>query len=710
MSLSPQSVSAIRAQLWDAGFRPVPILNADAPGPSPGKRPLGNAWREDALKDPPFCVTVPAVSHALNTGILADQLRPIDIDIDDPGMARRVRSMALDRFGETSIRRRGNSERSLLLYRAEIGAPPKIAITGAAHTAANGCKVEVLGAGQQFVAFGRHDSGADLEWFPEAPGEVSADQLPSVSEEGILAFLTDVAALIVAEPPSRPNGKDHYPASNPQADPLRLAAALSALPNAGPADWEWWNKVGMALFNATDGSAIGGELFNEWSRRNPAYDLKETEERWHHYRRSPADRLGAGTIFYLAGGAFRPEPEMEEPPSSPEDPAWWSSLEQHMVDYQEVANSEEAPEIASSPDAIDGLVINPPIHWTAPAPLRQWLIDQWIPIGYVTGLYGDGGVGKSLIAQQLLCSVALRLPWLGLDVTGGRAFGFMCEDDASELHRRQEGINRAYGVNMAHLENLRIAARLGFDNLLMTFDADNRGKPTGIYAEICEYLDKWRPKLVVLDTLADIFGGREIERTHARQFVQGIGGNLARKYDCAVVIPAHPSASGLSTGSGTSGSTAWNNTFRSRLYITRPEGDTDSDTRLISRMKSNYAPKGGEITASWQDGAFGTGGPIRERPEIEWAHIDAIFQEIDRAWKSGDPWSAEPQSKRQSRYIATWASIALGLDEKKVGRIVQKWVINKFLMMQTISAKNHHRGLRVLRWMQSPSVPDYPDY
>lgn len=698
MILTLESVFAIRSQLWESGFRPVPIVNHDATGPSPGKRPLGKDWRQDALKDPPFCVAAPAVAHALNTGLLADGFRAIDIDVDDMATANRIRAMAVDRFGETSIRMRRNSPRCLLLYRAAIGAPAKVILAGTDRQ-----KVEILGAGQQFVAFGRHDSGADLEWFPEAPGEITADSLPSVTEEDVLAFLAVVAPLIGAETPNHSNGHDHHAATEPQAEPLRVAAALANISNAGAADWEAWNKIGLAIWAATGGSAIGGELFNEWSKRHPSYDSKETEERWTHYRRSPPTIIGAGTLFHLAGATFRPDAALPDPPAEQEDPGWWRSLEQNLLENHGVANYEEVPEAsspASSPDTRDGLIINPPVHWTAPAPLRQWLIEDWVPIGYVTGLYGDGGVGKSLIAQQLLCSVALGLPWLGLDVRPGRAFGFMCEDDASELHRRQEGINRSYQVQMSNLENLRISARLGFDNLLMTFDQDNRGKPTTIFAEICEYLDKFRPRLVVLDTLADIFGGREIERTHARQFLQGIGGRIAREYNCAVVIPAHPSASGLSTGTGTSGSTAWNNTFRSRLYITRPEDESQGDTRLISRMKSNYAPKGGEITVSWNDGAFSTGEPMRPRPDIDWPDIDAIFQEIDRAWKEGDPWSAEPQSKRQSRYIATWAAIRLGLDEKKVGRIVQKWCIERYLMMQTFDAKNHRRGLRVMKWLQ----------
>ena len=66
------------------------------------------------------------------------------------------------------MRTRANSPRCLIIYRAAEGKPPKRKLTGKLG------KIEVLGAGQQFVAFGIHLSGATLEWFPEAPGDITA--------------------------------------------------------------------------------------------------------------------------------------------------------------------------------------------------------------------------------------------------------------------------------------------------------------------------------------------------------------------------------------------------------------------------------------------------------------------------------------------------------------------------------------------------------
>jgi RecA-family ATPase len=77
---------------------------------------------------------------------------------------------------------------------------------------------------------------------------------------------------------------------------------------------------------------------------------------------------------------------------------------------------------------------------------------------------------------------------------------------------------------------------------------------------------------------------------------------LAMVFDCAVLLLSHPSVAGMQTGTGLSGSTAWNNSVRSRLYLTADKDDEDA--RLLKGMKANYGRKGDELKMRWQDGAF----------------------------------------------------------------------------------------------------------
>jgi hypothetical protein len=84
---------------------------------------------------------------------------------------------------------------------------------------------------------------------------------------------------------------------------LDVAAALAVIPNAD-LDWDAWNRIGMATFAATEGAAAGAAAFHAWSAQSSKYDPAATAARWDHFRTSPPDRIGAGTLFHLAREAL----------------------------------------------------------------------------------------------------------------------------------------------------------------------------------------------------------------------------------------------------------------------------------------------------------------------------------------------------------------------------------------------------------------------
>jgi hypothetical protein len=136
-------VAAERRQLWQNGFRPVALHSND-------KRPFGDAWQDRARQNPPEALTAQPRPAALNTGILCDGLRPVDIDVDDPAVAERMEALAVRMLGAAPCRWRGNSGRRVLLYRADEGEPGKRVLTS------NLGKVEILAA--------RRTYGADPAW------------------------------------------------------------------------------------------------------------------------------------------------------------------------------------------------------------------------------------------------------------------------------------------------------------------------------------------------------------------------------------------------------------------------------------------------------------------------------------------------------------------------------------------------------------------
>jgi RecA-family ATPase len=240
-------------------------------------------------------------------------------------------------------------------------------------------------------------------------------------------------------------------------------------------------------------------------------------------------------------------------------------------------------------------------------PRREWLIEGLLPNATVSMLGGDGGTGKSLLALQLAVAVATGGRWLGLNVERpGTVMFLSAEDDKDELHRRLSEICAFHDLNICDLDRLLIRSLAGDDALLATLDRKtNTLKATALYEKLNRAMAAGL-SLLVLDTLADLHAGEENHRAHARQFI-GLLRGLAIRHKCSVLLLAHPSLTGMANGSGLSGSTAWNASVRSRLYLDRvKEGGAEPDTtlRVLKTLKANYGAVGGEISIRWREGVF----------------------------------------------------------------------------------------------------------
>lgn len=200
-------------------------------------------------------------------------------------------------------------------------------------------------------------------------------------------------------------------------------------------------------------------------------------------------------------------------------------------------------------------------------PPREWLVPELVPQKTVTLFGGDGGTGKSLLALQLAIATAAGGSWLGRTVQAGPVIFISAEDDEDELHRRTDDILRSADLEYHDLAGLTLRSLAGEDALLAV-ETQVALIQSALFEELDARAEAEGPVLIVIDTLADVFPSNENDRAKVRQFV-GILRGLALKRRCAVILLAHPSLSGLNSGAGTSGSTAWNNSVRSRLYLSR---------------------------------------------------------------------------------------------------------------------------------------------
>jgi RecA-family ATPase len=286
-----------------------------------------------------------------------------------------------------------------------------------------------------------------------------------------------------------------------------------------------------------------------------------------------------------------------------------------------------------------------------PIPVRAWHVEDWIPAENVTLLGGDGGTGKSLTALQLAVATTAGRKWLGRAVRQGKSLILTAEDDLPEVHRRLADIVAEEGIGFADLDELAIVSLAGDDALLAVPDGrSNIIRPTALFGSLESLIEKFQPTLVVLDTLADLFGGEENQRAQARQFVGMLRG-LAINYRLTMLLLAHPSLSGMASGSGSSGSTGWSNSVRSRLYIERVKGgdgsEDDPDARVLTSKKANYSAVGSQIKLRWRRGVFVTGQATANSFSViaAQAHAERIFLDLVASYEGeGRTVSATPSA------------------------------------------------------------------
>jgi len=315
------------------------------------------------------------------------------------------------------------------------------------------------------------------------------------------------------------------------------------------------------------------------------------------------------------------------------------------------------------------------------APQRRWLVHDRIPMRNVTLLSGDGATGKTTIALQLAVNVARKASdWLQnvIDETGPVMF-FTAEEEMSEVHFRLEQIVNYYrDLNWTDLAELHVFSLAENDAILAAPHRTTILAKTDKYTRLELNISAIKPKLVILESVADLFAGNEIDRSQVRKFVSLLR-ELAIKHDCAIMILSHPSVSGLATGTGLSGSTQWNNAVRSRMYFKTIKADdefdeqsasvlgTGSDFRELQYLKNNRAKQGDSIKLMWTNGLFL---PEPKASEFEQAaqnaKADDVFMSLLRKFISTE------QNVSANKGPTYAPSVFAGEKEAKVARLTSK--------------------------------------
>ncbi len=250
-----------------------------------------------------------------------------------------------------------------------------------------------------------------------------------------------------------------------------------------------------------------------------------------------------------------------------------------------------------------------PTRWAGQtAPARDWMIEGLCVRQTVCLFSGVGGIGKSLLTQQLMTACATGKQWLGRHVTNCRSFALFAEDPQSEVWRRQEGVGRHYEIEHGDLDDIDMMSLDELDSpvLYTASQKDPAGHPTQLWLQIEAFILDRGHELVILDNVNAIFGGNANFPEQVRPFLQLLN-RLARDINGLVVLIQHPSASGEVDSLAQAGSRVWRNTVRSQIIMQIPKNEEESepsDDRIIRIGKNNYGKRAAPLRITWHDGVF----------------------------------------------------------------------------------------------------------
>lgn len=269
-------------------------------------------------------------------------------------------------------------------------------------------------------------------------------------------------------------------------------------------------------------------------------------------------------------------------------------MESVLMGAIEWPGEDHKPAPRLKPISVGDVFTNP-----SPPPLFAW--EGLLPLGTVSLLSAHGGTGKSTIALMLVVAAVTGRQLFGVSVRPGPAMFVSLEDGAGIVRHRLAHICRCWGINPRDLDGRLHIVDGTEDPELFTAETRGAGSTTRTFSELCELLQSTSAGLVVVDNASDAFGGDEIQRRQVRAFMRSLV-EIARETSAAVLLLAHVdkntsrqrSAEG---GEGYSGSTAWHNSARSRLFLTR----ADDGSLKLEHQKSNLGKLQEPIDLQWLD-------------------------------------------------------------------------------------------------------------
>ena len=244
---------------------------------------------------------------------------------------------------------------------------------------------------------------------------------------------------------------------------------------------------------------------------------------------------------------------------------------------------------------------------TEPLDTEYLLPEGMIPIprGDVTGIFGEGSMGKGRASWSLIAQVVAE---------GGTVLVVLPEDNANEQVRP-----RAEAAGIQALDHVINLTRINGKRFKLSADTRHDGDIVTLAEAIAYYTGKGHDvKLVVIDPLAAVVGwGSIASNAGARRVIESLQ-DVAESTGVAIFLVMHPTKSGKLAGSAGVQQAL-------RLLYTIKKDSVNPLVRIISTEKANNEGSVSEYRFVIEDDGNG--------PRVIWLTNDEVDRRV-QSWRT----------------------------------------------------------------------------
>jgi len=172
--------------------------------------------------------------------------------------------------------------------------------------------------------------------------------------------------------------------------------------------------------------------------------------------------------------------------------------------------------------------------WPHPAPAREWLFQDTVPLNTLVQLDAAGASGKSWLALMLAATLTTGRPMLPHFAPAriGPVLFLQGEDHPDEMARRFSALREQFGFSEGDVSSVHQRLHL-YCQALPLFTAAG---PTKHWTWLVEQVKTIKPLLLIIDPRSFYYGGDENDNVAVAQWYA-----LLRTLPCAVLVSHHVS-------------------------------------------------------------------------------------------------------------------------------------------------------------------------